>query len=169
MTKVFSVLAAVVLVVAAGSVCAAKDAPPDVASALIIKLLALEKNLAAGSEVSIHVIGSPALAEAFSKAVGIPIGAAKLGKVTGGDILPPAKPSVVCLADAAKASMVTEYTRREKVASVTCAPKAVEAGIALGVGVGDDGKPEVLLNMAASKAEGLNWNPAILKVARTVE
>ena len=132
-------------------------------------VLAMEKNLVGGTEISIYVIGSPALAEAFKKAIGIPIGAAKLGKVTSGDGLPAEKPSVVCLADVSKAATVTEYTRREKVVSVTNSPQAVDAGIALGVGVGDDGKPVVLLNMAASKAEGLNWNPAILKVAKTVQ
>ena len=169
MTGIFKILAGVVMMLAIGSFSFAKDAPPDVASALIVKLLAMEKNLAAGSEISIHVIGSPALAEAFTKAVGIQIGSAKLAKVTADDNLPSYKPSVVCLADASKAAMVTEYTRREKVASVTSSPQAVEAGISLGVGVGDDGKPEVLLNVAASTAEGLNWNPAVLKMAKTVK
>ncbi len=169
MSKVLRAVVGIALTLVVGSLCVAKDAPPDVASALLIKLLAMEKNLSAAGEVSIHVIGSPALAEAFSKAAGIPIGGAKLGKVTGGDVLPSYKPTVICLADASKAATVTEYTRREKVASITCAPQAVSAGVSLGVGVGDDGKPEVLLNMAASKAEGLNWNPAILKVAKTVE
>lgn len=169
MVKISRVMAGVLVILAIGSFCAAKDAPPDVASALIVKLLALEKNLAGGTEISIHVIGSSALAEAFSKAMGTPIGSARLSRVTGGDILPTYKPSVICLADTSKTAAVTEYTRREKVASVTCAPKAVSDGIALGVGVGDDGKPEVRLNMAASKAEGLNWSPAILKVAKTVQ
>jgi len=167
-SRLLKVLAAIVLVLFIDSVGEAKDAPPDVASALIVKLLAMEKSLSAGGEVSIHVIGSPALAEAFSKAAGIAIGAAKLGKVTGGDGLPSYKPSVICVADAGKVSTVMEYTRREKVASVTCLQQAVSSGISLGVGIGDDGKPEVLINMAASKAEGLNWNLAILKVAKSV-
>ena len=169
MFRTLKVLVAVSIIIGIGSTGIAKDAPPDVASALIVKLLAMEKNLSAGGAISIHVIGSPALAEAFSKVVGTGIGGAKLGKVTEADVLPTYKPSVVCLADGAKAAAVTEYTRREKVASVTCVPQTVSAGISLGVGVGADGKPEVLVNMAASKAEGLNWNPAILKVAKSVE
>ena len=157
------------LLVAAGDGLAA-DAPPDVASALIIKLVALEKSLVGvGGDIVIHVMGSPAIAEALSKAVGIDIGKGKLAKVTGGDVLPASKPTIICLSDASKLAEVTAYTRKEKVLSVTNMPDLVGKGISLGIGVGESGKPEVTLNTTASKAEGLNWNPAIMKIAKIVK
>jgi len=40
-------------------------------------------------------------------------------------------------------------------------------GISLGIGL-EDGKPKILLNLSASKDEGIDWNPAILKIATTL-
>ncbi len=165
-----TVLCTSVLLLAAAGDGLAADAPPDVASALIIKLVALEKSLVGvGGDIVIHVMGSPAIAEALNKAVGISIGKGKLAKVTGGDAIPAEKPTVLCLADATKVAEVTAYTRKEKVLSVTNLPDLVGKGISLGIGVGDSGKPEVTLNITASKAEGLDWNPAIMKIAKTVK
>ena len=143
------------------------DAPPKMATALILKLVGLEKELmSSDSELTIHVVGSPAMAATFHKVLGLSIGKYKVSMVTASDDLPSEKPSVLCLSDTTKLSETIEYTRREKVLSVTNIPELVAKGISLGVGVGDNGKPEILLNMSSSVKEGLDWDPAILKIIK---
>jgi hypothetical protein len=39
----------------------------------------------------------------------------------------------------------------------------------LGIGVNDDDKPKIILNLTASAAEGLYWNAAIMKFATTIK
>lgn len=158
------------LIAITGSGYASEAIPDEVAAALIVKLVPMEKGLMSiGGDIVIHVIGSPTLADALRKAVGKPIGKCKLSKVTDGDDLPTEKPAVLILADAAKISEAIEYTYKEKVLSVTNKPELVEKGISLGMGIGDNGKPKILLNMTASVEEELDWNPAILKIAKTIK
>lgn len=53
--------------------------------------------------------------------------------------------------------------------TVTNDPGIVSDGATLGVVVGDDGKPKILLNLTSSVEEGVDWNPAIMKVAQTIK
>jgi len=147
----------------------AADAPPELAAALIVKLVGFEKTVAAGGDIAIYVIGAQEWAAKLKGAVGQKIGKATLASVDHGDGLPTDKPSILCLGDAAKVADVTAYTQAEKVLSVTNQPDLATDGITLALGVGDDGKPQVTLNLASSKAEGRDWNPAIMKIAKTVK
>jgi len=52
---------------------------------------------------------------------------------------------------------------------MTGKPDLVKEGVALGIGVGSDGKPKVILNLSATAEENLTWNPAILKMARIIK
>lgn len=154
-----------------GSVCMASgEAPPQVVSALVLKLAPLEKGISgATGDVTIHVIGSPDIAAALSKAKGTKIGGGTLKAVTENGALPASTPSIIILADASMQADVTAYAKKNKVLSVTSIPDLVAKGIALGMGLGADGKPEVFLNPTASKEAGLNWNPAIFKIAKTTK
>jgi hypothetical protein len=153
----------------AGQAVWADDAPAELASALTIKLSGFEKNISSSGDVTIYVLGDEALAAELKKAVGQKIGGATLSDVTSGTDLPASKPTILCLGDASKVAAVTEYTRSNGVLSVTGKPELAEQGVTLGLGVGGDGKPAVSLNMTASKAEGCNWNPAILKIAEKID
>jgi hypothetical protein len=158
------------LLLAAFSASDASDAPPDVASKLVIQLVTFEKTLmSTEGEMTIHVVGSAELASALKNSVGWQLGKRKLSKVTSSNALPTEAPDVLFLCDKNKLSEVIEYTRKEQIFSMTNIPKLVKKGVSLGIGVGGKGQPTVTLNLSASKAEGLDWNPAILKIAKTVK
>ncbi len=146
-----------------------KPAPPAIASGLIVKLLALEKTIGAKGDISIHVIGNADAAALLTKAIGTKIGGATLKSVTSGDDLPGTPPSVIFLSDETKVAAVIEYTRANKVLSVTNMPNLVSSGVTLGIAVGGDGKPKVLLNTDSSNKEGRGWNPALMKIAKAIK
>jgi len=146
----------------------AKDAPASIAAAMVMKVVAFEKTLGAGGDITIYVVGAEDVAAELKKAIGKPIGKATLKSVESGADLPANKPSVLFVGDPAKFDAATAYTKSNKVLSVTGSPDLVSKGVTLGFGVGDDNKPKILLNLSASSEEGMDWNPAILKVAKTI-
>ena len=154
-----------------GAIClASENAPAELTSALILKLAQFEKNLSgAESKVSVHVIGSPDIAADLQKAKGAKIGKATLETITESNELPTTKPSMICLASSGKLAEVVKYAKENKVLTFTNLPDLVEKGIMLGIGIGADGKPEVLLNQTASAEAGMDWSPAILKIAKTIK
>jgi hypothetical protein len=70
---------------------------------------------------------------------------------------------------AAKLQETVSYTRTQKILSVTAQPELVQRGVTLGVGIGNDGKPKVLLNLSSTVEENLSWNPAVMKIAKTIQ
>ena len=52
--------------------------------------------------------------------------------------------------------------------SITGNPDLASKDVSLIVGI-SNGKPKILLNLSSSKGEGIEWNPAILKVAATIK
>ena len=142
-----------------------QEAPPKVQAQLCVKLLAFYTNLG-NSSFSIHVVGNPKVAKELKKHVGTRIGMALLGAITEGDGLPSGNPKVVYLSG--ESEEVLAYTREKKVLSVTGKAGLVSKGVSLGVTM-KNRKPKVLLNLGASKQEGINWNPAILRIAEKVD
>ena len=57
--------------------------------------------------------------------------------------------------------------RGNQILSVTNVASFVERGVTLGIEM-ENNKPKVLLNLTSSESEGLNWDPKILKISRTV-
>ena len=148
----------------------AAEAPPDMASGLIMQMLTFEKSLmATGGDLTIHVIGSSAIADELRKSIGSSIAKCKLTVVTSSNDVPTEKVSVLVIADSKKVDKAIEYTRAKQIISITNNPDLVKKGISLGIGMNDTGGQSLLLNMTASKAEGLNWKPAILKIAKAVK
>lgn len=147
----------------------AADAPPKIAAAIIVKLAAFEqKMMSVEGDIAIQVLGSSEVGDALKTFTGNSIGKRKLASITVNDLLPTEKPDILWLTDETKINETINYTRKEHVLSVTNKPELVKQGISLGIGIGDDGKPTILINIAASKKEGLKWNPAILKMATIV-
>ena len=159
------------LLLLATTPCRATDPPPPgLAAALIVKLAPFERNLSTrGGDLSICVIGAPLLADKLERAIGYRIGSGQLKEVVRSDSLPEEVPAIVCLGDSTKLSEVTAYTRENKVLSITTVPGLAAQGISLGIGIGDNRKPEVTLNMISSREEDLDWNPAIFKIVKTIE
>ncbi len=144
------------------------NAPASVSAALIIKLAALEKNLSSGGNITIYVLGAPDVAAALKEGIGTKIGGGALSDVLSGDEMPAAKPSILFLGNATKVDEVISYTRAQKVLSATGTPDLISKGVTLGIGVEND-KPVVLLNVSSSSEEGLDWNPAIMKIVKTIK
>jgi hypothetical protein len=141
-----------------------KEAPANIAAAMIVKVIGFEKSTSSG-DISIYVFSAPEVAVELKKV----IGQANLKSVEAGDALPTSKPSALFVGNAAKADAAIKYTRDNKILSVTSLPELVAKGVTLGFGVGEDNKPKILLNLTSSAAEGLDWNPAILKVAKAIQ
>ena len=139
-------------------------APVDVQVAIFLKLLAFDKNISAGGSITVYVVGSHDFAEAMKKALGKAVGASTIGNVSEGSGAPSEKPSAVYIGTESVLAQMLSYTTANKVVSMTGVPELAQKGVTLTVGV-SDGKPKILLNISASKDEGIEWNPAILKVA----
>lgn len=148
----------------------ASEAPLELTVALFLQLIVFENNLMGKEgDFSVHIVGSSKLADMLSKKIGWQIGKRKLGKVTESNSMPTEKTDVMCIVKSSNIQEVVDYTHKEKILSFTNNPDFVSKGVALGVGVNSDGKPAISINLKASKEEGLNWNPAILKIAIKVK
>lgn len=173
--KKISVLAVVICVFCAGTpgrLYSQKsgETPPNISAALIVKLAALEKNISSREgNLSIYVLGAPKVAAELSKLAGRNIGKAVLKNILQGESLPAEKPDLLYIGNASLVNNAITYTRSNKILSVTGIPELVEKGITLGIGVGEDGKPKIILNLSSTLLEGLDWNPAILKFAKTIK
>ena len=146
-----------------------KKPPTDIAAAMLIKVADFEKKISGGDDISIYVLGAPDIAAELRKGIGKPIGKSVLRSVEAGSELPATRPSILYVDAAARVNEVIGYTRRNKILSATGNPDLVGKGITLGFGIGEDGKMKILLNGTSSGEEGLDWNPAILKIAKMVQ
>jgi len=144
------------------------DAPPSVAAALTVKLAAFYKNIDADGDVTVYVMGSPQIAAELEKGIGTAIGPSKLARVFSGEKAPGQKPSILFVGNQVNLDEALAYSRARKILTVTSLPDLVDRGVTLGIGVGNDGKPKVILNLESTMAENITWNPAIMKIARTV-
>lgn len=62
---------------------------------------------------------------------------------------------------------VVAVTRAGRITTLTGVPRYVETGCAIGVDMKGD-RPEIVINLAASRAEGADLNAQLLKLARVV-
>jgi hypothetical protein len=144
-----------------------QTAPPGLAATLIVKLAAFEKGISSSPGVTIYVLADPKVAVELEKGVGTAIGQSRLSSVLSGTRLPAEKPSILFVGGGARPEEAIAYSRSQKILSVTANPEWIARGVNLGVGVGNDGKPKVLLNLTATAEENCDWNPAIMKLAKT--
>jgi hypothetical protein len=143
-------------------------APAPLQAALFLKLLAFDKNIASGGTISLYVVGAPEFAAEMKKTEGKPVGTATLAKVVEGDGIPSEKPSVIYIGNDAKLAEILTYTKSNRILSITGNPSLVSKDVSLFVGI-SEAKPKIMLNLSSSKDEGIDWNPAILKVAATMK
>ncbi len=142
--------------------------PMDIQAALFLKLLGLNNDIAKGGNITIHVVNSEPFAKAMGRAIGKQIGNSKLAAVNNGSGAPVEKPSVVYIGNTNSLEELLNYTRANKVLSITGIPDMVRRGATLGVG-SSGGKPKILLNLASLKREGVEINPALIKIAQIIK
>lgn len=143
----------------------AQKASAKLQAALFSKLLGFYTNLGS-DEFTIHVVGAPEVAKELQAHIGTKVGKAKLKAVSEGDGPPSNGAKVIYVGKSVKA--ITDFSQANKVLTIAGDPKFVSEGVTLGVKI-EAGKPKILLNLSSTKAEDVNWNPAILKVASTVD
>jgi hypothetical protein len=146
-----------------------ENTSPPIAAALTIKVAAFEKHLSTTDEISIFVLKSDEVASELMKGIGTKIGNATLTRVESGDTLPDNIPSLLFIGEGSDLFKTLAYTRNQKIMSVTHINDYSSKGVTICLGVGQDGKPQIILNLTSTIEEGLSWNPAIMKVAKTVK
>ena len=146
-----------------------KNAPTNVVAAMLVKVINFEKNIANSGDITFYVLDAPDVVAELKKAIGMSIGKCTLKNVTSGKTLPTDKPSVIYFDDASRLNAVIRYTHENKILSATGHPDLIDKGATLRFGIGEDNKPKIFLNLNASLEEGLDWNPAILKIAKIVK
>jgi hypothetical protein len=143
-------------------------APFALQAAIILKVLAFNNTISSGGAITVYVSGSPDFAAEMKKAAGKAVGAATIGKIVEGAGLPSEKPSVIYVGTESSLAEILAYTKSNKILSISGNPALVSKNVSLVIGVSES-KPKILLNLSSSKDEGIDWNPAILKVAVTTK
>lgn len=169
----FSALCAGLAVLGLALASRAQNVDVELASKIIVKIMMLDQDLLkkTGGKLEIGVIGSPQAVAAFTKLKGSAIdkdASVTISEVLAYDSMPPnTKPTLIFVGEGADPALVTKYTRGNRILSVTNVASFVERGVTLGIEM-ENNKPKVLLNLTSSESEGLNWDPKILKISRTV-
>jgi len=65
-------------------------------------------------------------------------------------------------------SEITSITRKRKILSTTGVVEYVEQGVSVGLAIKSE-KPQILINLPASKAEGADFSSQLLKLAKIIE
>ena len=159
-------VALVIAMVSTVTVSAGDAVPKKIQAALFAKVIGFNKNLS--GDITVYVMRDSEFAALFKKAEGKKAGKAKIASVTSGDALPSNKPSIIYLGEGVSSSDVLAYTAKEGVMSITGTPKFVSDGASLGVEL-QGGKPKILVGLKGTKAEGIKWNPTILKIGKKVK
>ena len=146
--------------------CFAEELPAKLQVALMQKIIAMENNLAAKQEVSIYVLDAPKILRLLEREVGLQLGSSKLVKVDTGTTVPEEKYDVIYIGSSAKEKHAVEYAIENQVLTLYPIIEGMNNIGSLGLGI-KSGRPTFLLNIGQSRAEGLDWNPAILKVSST--
>jgi len=168
----------------------AGDLPPRNAALLILRALAYDRKLKArvGSEVRVLVVyqsgNQPsettksdlvgALQDAARETTvsGLPVRVASLAYSDAGGLEAALKSDhtaavYVCLGVTSHANNIAEVTRRRSALTFTGDEESVKSGLSVGL-ITRGTKPTVLVNLPASKAEGADLDPALLRVAEVI-
>ena len=63
---------------------------------------------------------------------------------------------------------ITDWARKSRIVTLTGIPAFVDRGVSVGIDL-QGGKPRILINLQAARAEGADFDSGLLKLARIVE
>jgi hypothetical protein len=63
---------------------------------------------------------------------------------------------------------IINISRSKQIATLTGVPDYVESGLAVGVGA-EGGRPSIIINLPAAKAEGMDFEAQLLKLTRVIK
>lgn len=165
--RVWAIVIAFVLLASLFKPTRADEPLPNVAASMGLKILSLQKQFAAKPQgITIYVLGDNNVAKAFLTYVDHSVGTLRVAKVQSGDDLPAEKPDILFIGDKNKVQEAIKYTRANGVLSMARSEKFIPQGVTLTVYLGQAGDAQVTLNMSGALLEGVDVNPATLKVAR---
>ncbi|MBL7973303.1 MAG: DUF4154 domain-containing protein [Candidatus Kapabacteria bacterium] len=149
--------------------CFAQTIEPNLAAVLVLKVAAMEKKLGeANNGITIYVVDAPEIARELRKVSGSTVGKTRLESVTEGPGLPAVKPDVLFVGSTENASKFIRYARQNHILTISTYQDSFDAGTSIYLGKDEStGKSYIALNITASKEEALEWNPALLKIARS--
>jgi len=164
---VWTTVTATVLLISLFSLTRADEPLPNVAASLGLKIISLQKRFAVKPEgVTVFVLGDDNVAKAFLSYVNQSVGTMRVAKVVSGDELPAEKPDILFIGDKNRVQEAIKYTRANGVLSMARNEKFIAQGVTLTVYLAPSGTPSVSVNMSGALLEGVEVNPATLKVAR---
>jgi len=62
---------------------------------------------------------------------------------------------------------IAKLSRKKQIVTLTGIPDYVKAGVAVGVDIKEE-QPQILINLPASKAEGVDFSSQLLKLAKVI-
>lgn len=133
---------------------------------LLAKILMYEKNYKESTGVSVYVVDSPLISEAFSKLIGESAGHIGIKSVFSGHTMPQERYDLIYLNDASMVDEAKKYASKYRSVLVTGKKQLVEKGITLGTSA-EDGRPKFYLNLTASFSADLDWEPRVLTIVGT--
>jgi len=135
-----------------------------------LKVISLQRQFSSKSEgITVYVLGDSNVAKAFQNHINETYGTMKLAKVLSGDELPEDPPDVLFIGDKDKVDQAILYTRQNKVLSMARNDRLLTRGVTLVVSATRDGDTQISMNMSGAVLEGVQVNPATLKVVRVAK
>jgi YfiR/HmsC-like len=165
----------------------ASDLPPNYQALFLLRVLAYDRNLKNRAHDAVNVVvvyrdGDDAsvamksdISGAFEKISDAKVAGLPFHVTSVAFASPPALESVLGSSKAAAVYVcpgldpvaITDMTRKHSVLTFTGIEPFVKAGVSIGL-VARAGKPAIIVNLNASKAEGADLDPALLRLAELV-
>ncbi len=185
--------AAVIFLLAAARAGAAEamPIPPDVQITLLLKVLTYDRNFAtkARAGVSIGVVYVPTDPESVRVKDEILMTLSRVGdrtiknlpiRYTALEFRDPVSLEKLVRANrinvfyvapgnSAGLASLTKMSKTFAITSLTGVPEFVQRGVAIGIGMKPDNKPDILINLRASREEGSDLDASLLRIAQVVK
>lgn len=145
--------------------------PAKTQAAILKKILVYDKALQGKTNVRFFLVGSeknPGAAEEITAAlreVGLTVGSARIDELAAK--LDDA--AVVYVVSGVASASLKRLCVEKKVLSVSGFPGLAESGdVSVAIGLREDGKPQIVVHLAQTKAEGHEFSAELLKLAKVV-
>lgn len=142
---------------------------PNMAAVLTLKVSAMEKQLSeSGAGLTIYVADAPEIAKELRKIIGTTIGKSSLVSVQEGNGVPSSMPDIIFIGSPSNASKLIRFSRQNHILTISNNQEVFDMGTSILLSKDEaTGKNYISLNITSSKEEGLEWKPALLKIARS--
>ena len=172
------------MVMVAGKSAYSQEIPSKLQAAIFLKVLSYDSSISAkkGNKITIFIVTDrktitkkQSLVSGFEMLVGRRIGSKTISvksiDATEATSVSP-NDSILYLDAASAAETVTAILSvavAKKIATLGGSEALAKKGVAVGLGVGADGKPKIIINLNASKKQGMKLSSRVLGLAKLVQ